>query len=114
MGEPKPTLMPLSVSSTFAPMKEMLTRAHELANSLAADPDLDLKPGDKARWTTHSLRRLADTIARRYREITGATEAEIDIFFGWNERVLLKAMQRHYAKLSIRERMALAKITGML
>ena len=33
---------------------------------------------------------------------------------GWNERVLLKAMQVHYASLSTRELMALAKVTGMM
>ena len=59
------------------------------------DPDLDLAPGKKPRWTTHSLRRLADTIARRFREVTGVTEDQIDIYFGWHERVLLKAMQMH-------------------
>ena len=47
-------------------------------------------------------------------EITGVTVDEIDIHFGWNERVLLKAMQIHYASMSIRERMKHAKITGML
>ena len=47
-------------------------------------------------------------------EVTGVTEDQIDIYFGWHEKVLLKAMQVHYASLSIRERMALAKITGML
>ena len=78
------------------------------------DPDLDLAPGRAPKWTTHSLRRLADTVARRYREQTGVTEDQIDIYFGWQERILLKAMQYHYASLSITERMALAKITGML
>jgi hypothetical protein len=43
-----------------------------------------------------------------------ASEDQIDIYFGWHERVLLKAMQVHYASLSIRERMQLAKITGMI
>ena len=81
---------------------------------LGNDPELDLQPGQKPKWSTHSLRRLADTVARRYMEVTGATEDQIDIFFGWHEKVLLKAMQVHYASLSIRERMALAKITGML
>ena len=47
-------------------------------------------------------------------EVTGVTVDEIDIHFGWNERVLLKAMQIHYASMSIRERMKHAKITGML
>ena len=60
------------------------------------------------------MRRLADTTATFYQALTGITEAQIDIYFGWHERVLLKAMQRHYASLSIRQRMALAKITGMM
>ena len=47
-------------------------------------------------------------------EVTGVTEDQIDIYFGWHEKVLLKAMQVHYASLSIRERMLLAKITGMM
>ena len=53
-------------------------------------------------------------MARRYREQSGATEAQIDLYFGWQERLLLKAMQVHYASLSIRERMLLAVITGFM
>ena len=53
-------------------------------------------------------------MARRYRGETGVTEDQIDIYFGWNEKLLLKAMQVHYASLSIKERMLLARITGML
>ena len=49
-----------------------------------------------------------------HREETGATEAQIDIFFGWHEKILLKAMQVHYEGLSTRARMALAKITGWI
>ena len=56
--------------------------------------------------------RLAASTAQRYRETTGASEAEIDIFFGWHEKILLKAMQTHYNTMSIRERMAKARITG--
>ena len=78
------------------------------------DPDLELDKGEEPKWSTHSLRRLADTTAMRYRQLTGATEAEIDLYFGWHEEILLKSMQVHYASMSIRERMALAKITGWL
>jgi len=53
-------------------------------------------------------------VARRYREETETTEAEIDLYFGWNERLLKKAMQAHYASLSIRERMGLSRITGKM
>ena len=42
------------------------------------------------------------------------SEAQIDIYFGWHEKLLLRAMQVHYASMSIRGRMALARITGML
>ena len=66
------------------------------------------------KWTTHSLRRLADSVARKYRATMEVSEAQIDIYFGWQERVLLKAMQVHYETLSVLARMALAKITGML
>ena len=111
-----PTLMPLSTSSTFAPTKVLLDRAYIRANADPSDPDpdLDIEPGRAPKWSTHSLRRLADTVARRYREETGTTEAEIDLYFGWNERLLKKAMQAHYASLSIRERMGLARITGKM
>jgi hypothetical protein len=111
-----PTLMPLSTASTFAPTKELLQKAFVKANADEEDqdPDLDVRAGRETKWSTHSLRRLADTTACRYREVTGVSEAEIDIFFGWNERVLHKAMQMHYASMSTRELMALAKVTGMM
>jgi hypothetical protein len=103
-------------SRAFAPTKELLTKAWEAANAdpLDPDPDLDVDARREPRWATHSLRRLADTIARRFREQTGVTEAMIDIYFGWHEKILLKAMQTHYAAMSIRERMDRAKITGLL
>ena len=108
--------MPLSTSSAFAPTKELLTAAYEAANADPADrdPDLDLQVGQAPKWSTHSLRRLADTVARRDRELTGTTEAEIDIYFGWHERILLKEMQVHYAALNVKERMKQARITGQL
>ena len=44
----------------------------------------------------------------------GVSESQIDLYFGWQERVLKRAMQVHYEKLSVIARMALARITGML
>ena len=113
---PKRKIMPFGVGSASGPAVEMLQAAHKAANQnpLDPDPDLDLDARREPRWATHSLRRLADTCARRYREVSGATEAQIDIYFGWQERLLKKAMQTHYEPLSIRARMALAKITGWL
>ena len=109
-------LMPLTVDSAGGPVKEMLIKAHEAANQdeLDPDPDLDLDPRRPPKWSSHSLRRLADSCARRYREYTKTTEAQIDLYFGWQERVLKKMMQVHYESLSIRARMALAKITGWM
>ena len=108
--------MPYSTSTASAPTKELLTNAWRagLVDGVSTDADLDLPPGQEPKWSTHSLRRLADTVARRYREASGTTEDQIDIYFGWHEKILLKAMQVHYASLSIRERMMLSKITGML
>ena len=51
--------------------------------------EADTQYGRKPKWTSHSLRRGADTAARVHREETGATEAQIDIFFGWHEKILL-------------------------
>ena len=112
----KATAMPLAVSSTFAPTKELLVKAHAKANAnpLDPDPDLDVEKGREPKWSTHSLRRLADTSARRNRESTSTSEAEIDIYFGWHEKVLLKEMQVHYEGMSIRGRMEKAKITSMI
>ena len=66
------------------------------------------------KWATHSLRRMADTVARKHREAMSVSESEIDLYFGWGERVLKKAMQVHYAAFTLRERMKQARITGML
>ena len=95
---------------------ELLVKAHAEANRdpLDPDPDLDLDPRRPPKWSSHSLRRLADTCARRYREFSQTTEAQIDLYFGWQERVLKKAMLVHYESMSIRARMALAKITGWM
>ena len=131
-------VMPLTTSGAFTLTKEILTKAFELANADASrqDPDLeiDLAAGELPKWSTHSLRRLADSVAKsyqeksktsesrdrhllwmkRYQEKSKTSEAEIDIYFGWNERVLLKAMQTHYNGLHMRQRMKMSKVTGML
>ena len=111
----RPTVMPLAISSVFTPTKKLLTlAAKRVADELGEDPDLDVENGQEATWTTHSLRRGASTSARRHREKTGTSEAEIDIYFGWHEKILLKEMQNHYAAFDIRERMQKAKITKMI
>ena len=57
---------------------------------------------------------MVASLLRRHRAETGTSESEIDIYFGWHERVLLKEMQVHYEAMSPRERMLHAKITGMM
>ena len=113
-GGNKPALkdMPLGTGSGGDPMKELLTQA--AFNLKGKDEELDVEAGREAKWSSHSLRRLADTTARRFRVDMDVTEAEIDLYFGWHEKVLLKEMQRHYAAMIIRERMKQARITGMM
>ena len=108
--------MPLSVDSTFAPTKELLELACAKANldPTDPDPDLDLELGAEPKWTTHSLRRGSDTVARRDMEATEASAADIDLFYGWHERVLTKEMQVHYSSMSIKERMKKARITSLM
>ena len=111
-----PTLMPQSMSTAFGPTKEILEKSLEaVVKAKGADPDLEA--GDHGRaptFTTHSLRRLANTAARRHMLETETSAAEIDIYFGWHERVLLKEMQRHYEGMSRRARMRQARITSMI
>ena len=71
-------------------------------------------PGKEPKWSSHSCRRGALTAGKRNRDKSEATEGEIDIYFGWNERVLLKAMQMHYEAMDTRQRMKKAKITGYI
>ena len=115
-ARPQATHMPLAVSSTFAPTKELLEKAYEMSMEDPANPDphLNLRRGEQPKWSTHSLRRLAATTARRHRERSGATVDEIDLYFGWKEKVLKKAMQMHYAGMSLFERMRSARITGWM
>ena len=79
-----------------------------------ADPDIDVERGRAPHWTSHSLRRLADAVARRDQELNEVTDEEIDLYFGWHESILLREMRRHYAATLMRERMKQARITGRL
>ena len=107
-------LMPFQPGGASCPVKEILTEAAKRVAAEGVDHDLEVAPDREPKWSSHSLRRLADTVARRHREAMGVSEAEIDIYFGWHERMLLKEMQVHYEAMSPRERMLHAKITGMM
>ena len=106
--------VPYATSSAFGPTKELLQKAWEMANADEEDPDKELEErrGRPPLWTTHSLRRAADTVARRDRKKNEVSEEEIDIYLGWHEKILLKEMQRHYEALDMHARMRQARITG--
>ena len=57
---------------------------------------LDLCGLEKPLWGHHSFRRMADTNARRNMARTGVTEMDIDLMFGWQERMYNQRMQFHY------------------
>jgi hypothetical protein len=109
-------LMGLQPSSTYETMKELLTDACLEVGT--ADPHLSLQQRAVAKWTNHSLRRGADTTARRTKliELFGrevVTIEEIDLYFGWHEEEMSKDMQIHYSTLTLRERLKQARITCM-
>ena len=96
--------MPLQPSSTYASLHAMLDEAYVLANPVGdPDPELDLKGQAAPLWGHHSLRRAADTIARASMDESGATEQDIDLYFGWLEKQYSQKMQLHYASRHDRE-----------
>ena len=77
-------------------LHQCFPKAYELANADAADTELDLRGLLEPLWGHHSARRGADTKARDTMHITGATERDIDLIFGWNEHMYRAVMQLHY------------------
>ena len=112
----RPELMPFTISSAHGPTSEILTSACGPMWGLGAqhDPDLDVEPGAHPKWSTHSLRRCAATMARKFMDSADVTEADIDLYMGWHEKVLLKNMQRHYEQMDLRRRIRQARITGYM
>ena len=104
--------MPLQPSSTYDMIHECLPRAYELANADGPDPELDLRGQAAPLWGHHSIRRGADSKARHTMHITGATERDIDMLFGWNEHLYKAMMQLHYE--SNLERDGRSKVTSMM
>ena len=109
------TLMPLSVSTALGNTKSLLEKsALRASRMVGGDPELEVSYGRPAHWTSHSLRRLADTVARKFQKANEVTDEEIDLYFGWHEAILLKEMRRHYSAQQVRSRMQQARITGRL
>ena len=98
------THMPLSVDSTYKLLGAAMDEAFVLANdsSLGPDPELDLNGALKPHWSHHSWRRFSDKVARETRNKTGASDMDIDLFYGWQEAMYRKLMQIHYAGRSDR------------
>ena len=104
--------MPLQPSSTYELLHDCLPKAFELANANGPDPELDLRGLEEPLWGHHSMRRGADTVARHTMHITGATERDIDIIFGWNEHLYKSVMQYHYESNLQRDRRS--RVTSMM
>ena len=104
--------MPLQPSTTYALLHECLPKAYELANATSPDPELDLQGLAEPLWGHHSLRRGADTVARHTMHLTGATERDIDLLFGWSEYLYKKVMQLHYESNMDRDRRS--RVTSMM
>ena len=97
-------------------MKQLLTLACDQVG--VNDPHMSAQQRAVAKWTNHSLRRAADTTARRTKLVTDhgraiVTTEEIDLYFGWHEEELSKDMQIHYSTLSLLERISQARLTCM-
>ena len=104
--------MPLQPSTTYDLLHQCLPRAYELANANSPDPELDLQGLAEPLWGHHSLRRGADTVARHTMHLTGATERDIDLLFGWSEYLYKKVMQLHYESNMERDRRS--RVTSMM
>ena len=98
--------MPLQPSSTYRLLHQLLDFAYDKAMGNPADPDpeLDLAGLDAPQWGHHSFRRFADTVARQTMHLTGASEQDIDVVFGWMEAFYSQKMQLHYSSNFTRER----------
>ena len=105
--------MPSPPESLFKKMHDLLDKAHAMANRDTPDPELDLQGLKEPKWGSHSLRRGSDKIARKHMTETGATEADIDLLFGWREKFYSEQMQVHHAGLARSDRIKKAGVTSM-
>ena len=94
----------LEAATSYDALHKLMDQAYIAANP-PGDPDpwLDLGGLEDPLWGHHSLRRLADTVARQTMARSGATEMDIDLTFGWQERMYSQKMQHHYESLFTRD-----------
>ena len=88
--------MPLDQGSTYTILHEMLEQAFDEVQAMGPDPELDLQGYEEPLWGHHSFWRFADTVARQTMHLTGVSEQDIDLYFGWLERFYSSKMQVHY------------------
>ena len=88
--------MPLDAGSTYQVLGQVLQQAWEESQRGPPDPELDLQGFAEPLWGHHSFRRFADSVARQTMALSGATEQDIDLYFGWMERFYNQKMQVHY------------------
>ena len=100
------THMPVTPQSTYDSLHKIMDKAFAEVNRNSPDPELDLDGLASPLWGHHSFRRFADTVARQTMELTGATEQDIDLIFGWMEAFYSAKMQVHYQATFVRERRA--------
>ena len=113
---------PLDPGSTYGKMTGCLELAHQRVcaeNEDGINPGLDRggrAPDAPLQFSNHSNRRGADTCARRDmgegEGKSGATEEDLNLYFGWKESDYHSDMQFHYQACFIRERRA--AVTSML
>ena len=106
------THMPLDPGSTYPLITTALRRAFTLANAESPDPQLDLGGRSEPRFANHSNRRGANTVARLTQSQTGASDMDLDLTFGWQERFYNNKMQVHYEARFDRKRRA--AVTSLL
>ena len=76
------------------------------------DDELDLEGRDKPKFGQHGNRRRADKTATDTKNVTGATDGDIDDHFGWDQKKRRQTSRIHYKGRS--ERIKRARVTMML
>ena len=111
----KLTHMPFSPKSTHVHLIPAMEAAfRRVQESGRSDPEYD-KVGDPVpKFGNHSNRRHADRVALRNKETTGATESNIDHFFGWNLKKMAEDMKKYYSGMDRVMRLALSRVTAMI
>ena len=96
-------------------MKRWLVEAARGANMDAndPDPDMNIQVGEieKAKWGTHSLRRLADKRIKMKCEEMGLPASVVDAMMGWKEAERAHDMQDHYDEKNLMQRLERSRIT---